>query len=47
MSKIIMVVLSGVGSGLILQYLWKGIHYKKYGKQKQEISDNLIEALKE
>ena len=47
MSKMIMIVLSGIGSGLVLQYLWKGIHYKKHGKQKQEISDEIIEVLKE
>ena len=47
MFNILMIIVGGLGSLLVLQYFFMGIRYKKYGKQKKAISDELIELLKE
>lgn len=47
MSGILLVII-GVISGLsVLQYFLTGLHYKKNGKDKQSISEELVELLKE
>lgn len=47
MSKVLMYVVGGMGCILVLQYFLIGIHCKRAHKDKKEISDELIQGLKE
>lgn len=47
MSKAFMLIVGGVGVIGVVQYLLIGLRCKKQGRSKKEISDELIEALKE
>ena len=47
MSKAFMLIVGGIGVIGVVQYLLIGLQCKKQGRSKQEINDELIEALKE
>lgn len=47
MSRALMLIIGGIGVIGVVQYLMIGLRCKKQGKTKKEISDELIEALKE
>ena len=46
MSRILMLVMGSIALAIVLQYFIVNVHYKKYGKEKKQISDELIERLK-
>lgn len=47
MSKILILIIGGGVLISVLQYFLLGVHYKKHEKEKQGISEELIERLKE
>lgn len=47
MSTVLMFIIGGIGTGLVIQYLMSSLYYKKRGKDKKQISEGLIELLKE
>lgn len=47
MMAVLMLIIGGVGAGLVLQYFIVSLQSKKYGKDKKQISEELITLLKE
>ena len=44
---VLMLIIGGVGGGLVLQYFIVSLRHKKYGKDKRQISEELVALLKE
>ena len=47
MKTVLMLMIGGVGAGLVLQYFIISLKNKKHGKDKQQISEELVTLLKE